>query len=52
MVYPAGEDADGNYVRIDDTFTYENETRKPFDVISEYIRVQGNSAARSPPDAV
>ena len=51
VVYPAGEDADGNYVRIDDTFTYEGETRKPFDVISQYIRVQGNSAVSSSADA-
>ena len=50
VVYPVGEDADGNYVRIDDSFTYAD-GRKPFDVISEYIRVQGTAAVSSSADA-
>lgn len=50
VVYPVGEDADGNYVRIDDSFTYDD-GRKPFDVISEYIRVQGTAAVSSSADA-
>lgn len=50
VVYPVGEDTDGNYVRIDDSFTYDD-GRKPFDVISEYIRVQGTAAVSSSADA-
>ena len=50
LVYPVGEDENGNYVRIDDSFSYAD-GRKPFDVISEYVRVQANAAPSASADA-